>query len=709
MAVIGTIRNKLGPFIVIIIGLALAVFVLEMAINSNTNLLGSTKDVVAEIGGEKIKIQQYQKLIDEMTANYIMQSGQRNIDQNLTYALREQAWTQMINDYINQTEYAMLGLSVSTEELRDMFYGAEPIAEIKQAFTNPSTGIFDPRAVENFVQNLDQDAEGQAPGTRRAQWVNFEKAQIELRFQEKYKNLVKKAVYIPAWMAQVDYNEKNARASLQYVMVPYTSIADTSVSFTDEELQSYIDRNQEKFKQEESRKIAYASAAIVPSSGDSAISKKWIDEMYASLLAAPGDTNLLKLNSDRGLDQYYYSQTAINSPVAADTLFKLPVGTLYGPYFENSSYRIAKILDRREVPDSVSARHILLRIENEADSNVVKQKADSIFNALNQGTPFDSLAIRFSQDQSTAPTGGKLGYLGQGQTVKNFNQFLFFSNATAGSRKVVKTEFGYHIVEVELVKNMQPAMQVVFISRPVEPSNETDKILFEKISRFASGDLNLENFEENAVEQGLVFQEAPFVRKADYQLPGLPIAREIVQWSFHAKKKGEASAVFSLNTHYVVAIVKELKEEGTSPLADVRAQVEMAVRKEKKGNQIAQQLSGMLSLNTTLESLSQKVNQSVGRAGNVTFGNAYAENIGYEPKVVGTGFGLSLNQFSKPVIGEQGVYVLQLVSLEPAQPIADLTTAKNQLTGMIAPRMEYGITEAVKKTLKIEDNRYLFF
>lgn len=707
MALIGSIRNKLGPIIAIVIGLALAVFVLETALNSNSSLLHGSRDVVGVIDGQKIHYQEFANKVEEGISNYKLQTNQPNIDDNTMFSLREQTWNQLINEQVNGAEYRKLGLSVSPDELKDMFFGNDPVPEIKQAFTNPQTGIFDPAAVKNYVQNLDQTAEGEQEGERRARWVAFERAQKDNRIQNKYQNLIAKAIYIPKWLAEADYNEKNTRAAVQFVMIPYSTIVDSTIKVTDEELQAYLNKNKEKFKQDESRQIEYVSFPVIPSKDDTARVMKDIGEIYASLAAAPNDTNLLKINADNGLDKFYYAQPKVTSVYAMDTLFKVPVGTLIGPYFENNAYRIAKLVDRREVADSVKARHILVRVEQGADTSAAKRKIDSIYAVLLSGSSFDSLASKFSEDQGSAPSGGQLGLIAQGKTVKAFNDFLFFKGKQ-GEAAIVKTEFGYHIVQIEELRNVQPAVQVDFITRPLEASSTTDKMIFDRATVFASANQTRELFDKSAVEQQLNKQVAPSVQKNAFQLPGLNAAREVVKWSYQAKLD-EVSPVFTLDNSYVVAVVTGIKLEGTMTLEDARQQLEMAVRKEKKAAEISTRLSAAIALNATLESIATKENQVPKSSGNVLFSNAYAENLGYEPRVIGTIFSLKENTVSEPVAGEQGVFVVKVETLTKPAPVADYNSFKQQLLSTIQPRIQYGVSEALKKSVEIEDERYKFF
>lgn len=707
MALIGTIRNKLGPIIAIVIGLALAVFVLETALNSNSNLLQGSRDVVGTIDGEKIRYQDFANRVDEGIQNYKLQSNQANLDDNVIYSLRDQTWNQLINEQVNGAEYRKLGLKVTPEELKDMFFGNDPVPEIRQAFTNPQTGIFDPAAVRNYLQNLDQVAEGEQEGERRARWVAFEKAQKDNRVQTKYQNLITKAMYVPNWQAEADYNEKNTRASVQFLMIPYSSIVDSTIKVTDAELLAYLSKNKEKYKQEESRQIDYVIFPVKPSKADTTRILGAITEIYASLAAAPDDTNLLKVNSDKGLDKYYYSKEKITSPYVADTLFKIPVGSLVGPYFENGAYKVAKLVDRREVPDSVKARHILVRVEPGADTTAAKKKIDSLFAALKGGISFDSLAIMSSEDQSSAPGGGVLGSIYQGQTVPAFNKFLFFSGAE-GETRVLRTEFGYHIVELMQKINVAPAVQVDFVTRPLDASSETDKIIFDQATQFASANLTAENFAKTAEEQKLNKQSAPSVLKNAFQLPGVNAAREVVKWAYQAKKD-EVSPVFTLDDSYVVALLTGIKEEGTMSVDDVRDQLEVAVRKEKKATEISTRLTAANALNATLESIAAKESQVVKNSENVMFSNSYAENLGYEPKVIGTVFSLKENTVSKPIHGEQGVFMLNVKSVTKPAPVADYNSFKQQLLSTVQPRIQYGISEALKKSVKIEDNRHIFF
>ncbi|MCS6917732.1 MAG: SurA N-terminal domain-containing protein [Chitinophagales bacterium] len=707
MAVIQTIRNKFGPIIVIIIGISLAVFVLETALQSETGLLRGSSDVVGVIDGEKIRYAELARLIEENINNYKLQSNQSNPDENTLNSLREQTWNQLINEKINYEEYRKLGLTVPVEELKQMFFSSDPVPEIRQAFTNPQTGVFDPMVVRNYYENLDQTGPNERPGERRQRWVNFEKAQKEQRLNNKYIALIKGAVYVPGWLAEQEYDERNRKAAVRFIVMPYHLIPDTAVTVNDGELLAYLNANKARFQQEESRSMEYVLFTVNPSPEDTAQARNYIQEVYEKLLPNPMDTDLIKLYADKGLDPIYYSVDEVESETVADTLFQVKPGTLLGPYFEESAFRLAVLLDRRPVPDSVRSRHILVRVDPGGDSVAARKKIDSIALLARNGEPFDSLAKKFSDDEGTRDKGGEIGMVGQGQLVKNFNRFLFF-DGRLGELKVVRTEFGYHLIRIDEIKNVQPRVQVALFSRPIEPSSETDKRIYDQAQRFAAENRTAEQFDRAVSEQRLQRLTAPVVMKNTYNLPGIPQGRQLVQWAF-AAQVGEVSSPFAIDNHYVVALLRGAKAKGTPALADVRPQVEQAVRKEKKATLLAAQLQEALALNATLEGVAAKVSQPVKEAQNVMFSNAYAENLGYEPKVIGVIFSLEKGKLSQPVAGEQGVFVVQLENLEAPPPIADYSQFKQQTLSSLQPRMQFQVTETLKKMSRIEDNRVRFF
>ncbi|HZG00724.1 MAG TPA: peptidylprolyl isomerase [Chitinophagales bacterium] len=708
MAFIMDIRQKFGPILVIIIGLSLAIFVLQTAFESNTSLLTGSRDVVGEIDGEKIHYNDYMTRVAETEETYRLNQNQPITD-NVRYSLREQAWNQMIQDRISTDMYDKLGISVSDAEMQDLFFGTEPNAEIKKTFTNPQTGQFDPAAVKNYIGTLDRSVQGEDVVEKRTRWINFEKYVKEDRLQTKLRSLFRAGVYVPKWMAEATYNERNTKYNVDYVMIPLTTVPDADIKVTDEDLQAYINENKERFKQEETRKLEYVMFTVRPTQDDSAAALSYVNDAAAKLAQTEVDTNYVKMNADRSLENYYHTASSVPDNAIKDSLFAMPVGSVVGPVLANGAYYTAKIVDRASVPDSVKASHILFATQGATDTLDLKRKADSVFTAVQSGANFEELAKKYSADQGSAQKGGDLGWIKQGQTVKNFNQFLFFGGKV-GETRMIKTEFGYHIVKVVTAPEAQPAVKYYLFSRPVEASTRTDKDVFGRANQFVSKNNNAAAFSAavKANDNSYMRQTADMVRKSDFQLPGLENARELVAWSFRSEP-GAVSPVFQSGNMYVIGHLVEANEAGTQSPAAARAQVEPIVRNRKKAEKLAQEIAAATQMNATLESIASQRGVSVQNAPAVDLAEGFVPGIGADPAFLGTLASLSQGQVSKPIAGNNGVYVVKVNSVTKPQPIADYTAIVQDQLRNTQPRIEFGITEALKKRLDVEDRRYNFF
>lgn len=707
MAVFIDIRNKLGPILVILIGFSLVVFILQAALDSNSSLLTGNRDVVGVIDGEKIHYNDYIAKVEDMITSFKL-NNQGTLDDNTTYSIREQAWTQMIQDRINNDLYDKLGITISEAEMKDMFFGNDPNPEIKKTFTNPNTGIFDPAAVKNYISMLDRSTNGEDVNEKRTRWINFERYVNDDRLSTKLRTAFKSGVYIPKWYAENTYNEKNVKFSFDYVAIPYSSIADSTIKISDEEIQAYINKNKEKFKQEESRKIEYVVITVKPSAADTEVARSFAFDALAKLSAPELDTNFVKLNADRALDELYYSEAAITKATIKPALFSQPVGSIIGPIQDDADFVICKIIDRQNLSDSVKASHILFSTQGVTDTLRIKNRADSVLNLIRNGAVFEELAKTYSDDKGSGEKGGELGYIKQGMTVKPFNNFLFFTG-NQGDMKLVKTEFGYHIIKlIESAKNT-PHVRYYSFTRKVEASSKTDKGYFEQANKFASKYNTPELFEKAFKDNPTYIKSTgESIRKNDYQLPNLNGAREVITWAFK-NEVGSISPVFSAGENYVIAHLVEIREKGTQSVNVARAQVEPILRNLKKGAKIAAELAAAGQMNTTLESISSKYSVEVKPVPETNFADSYISGIGVDNALIGNLAKLKENTVSAPIIGNNAVYLVKMLGKTTPAPVADYNNEKMELSRNIGPRIEFGLTDALRKSLEVEDLRYNFF
>ena len=673
-------------------------FILGDLVTSNTGLMHRNTDVIGEIAGTKVHYQDFERKVETLTENYKSNTKNENIDQNTQDMLREQAWGMFVNDNVLTPEYEKIGISCSAEELYDMCVGKNPNAQVKQAFTDPKTGQFDPNAVLRFLKDLPNRDE-----TVQRQWRTFEDAIREERIAEKYKNLIKDGLFASSEEAKRNHEEIFNTKTIRFVRLDYNTIPDSTVKFEDSDLEKYYSDNNSKYKQAENiRKIEYITWEVLPSSDDKEEVKKWIDSKKGEFESSTNDILFVNQNSDNPFDSAFHAKGTLK-PELDSVMFNSNIGTIVGPYLDGESMKLAKLAEVKMVSDSVKARHILLKFEN-GDTAAALAKADSLKNVIEKGGKFDVLAPIFSGDPGSAVKGGDLGWFRQGMMVQPFNDACF--NGKKGDMAIVTSQFGVHLIEIMDKGVPSKQVQVAIVERKIEPSQKTYDNIYNKAMEFASKNPDAPSFESSIVKQGLNKRIADNIRENDKNILGLDQPRELVRWAFTAKKD-DISKVFTFGDKYAIARLTEIREKGTLPLDLVKDQVTAEVRKIKKADILIEKFNK--ASGTTIDEIAQKLNTTATDADNVTFANNYIPGIGNEPAVVGTIYNAKANQITKPIKGDNGVAVVYIVSVKEAPPITDIPGNKKQITDQRKSRSDYEVFNALKEKANIDDNRGRFY
>lgn len=697
MAVIGRIRKRVG-LLIGFVGVSMILFILGDLVTSNTGLMHRNTDVIGEIAGTKVHYQDFERKVETLTENYKSNTKNENIDQNTQDMLREQAWGMFVNDNVLTPEYEKIGISCSAEELYDMCVGKNPNAQVKQAFTDPKTGQFDPNAVLRFLKDLPNRDE-----TVQRQWRTFEDAIREERIAEKYKNLIKDGLFASSEEAKRNHEEIFKTKTIRFVRLDYNTIPDSTVKFEDSDLEKYYSDNNSKYKQAENiRKIEYITWDVLPSSDDKEEVKKWIDSKKGEFESSTNDILFVNQNSDTPFDSAFHAKGTLK-PELDSVMFNSNIGTIVGPYLDGESMKLAKLAEVKMVSDSVKARHILLKFEN-GDTAAALAKADSLKNVIKKGGKFDVLAPIFSADPGSAVKGGDLGWFRQGMMVQPFNDACF--NGKKGDMAIVTSQFGVHLIEIMDKGVPSKQVQVAIVERKIEPSQKTYDNIYNKAMEFASKNPDAASFESSIVKQGLNKRIADNIRENDKNILGLDQPRELVRWAFTAKKD-DISKVFTFGDKYAIARLTEIREKGTLPLDLVKDQVTAEVRKIKKADILIEKFNK--AGGATIDEIAQKLNTTATDADNVTFANNYIPGIGNEPAVVGTIYNAKANQITKPIKGDNGVAVVYIVSVKEAPPITDIPGNKKQITDQRKSRSDYEVFNALKEKANIDDNRGRFY
>lgn len=696
MSVIQKIRDKYAVVIVVVICLAIVSFLLQDAFFGRNSLFNRST-IVGKVNGEELDVAEYQRLIQEQESNY-RQGG--SIDEQTRQNIREQVWNEFLNDKILEEEYDKLGIDVTEAELVDQFNGKNPNPVVVQNFTNPQTGEFNRETMQQILRNVGQDPTGQTrEGLRK-----LEVAVGKYQKTQKYSSLITQAIYYPKWLAAQQQTDNSQNAAVSYVNVPYATIADSTIQVNDNELNKFIQDHKSLFKTEEARKVEYVSFDALPSKTDTAAAMEQLAELRKEMDTTNDIEGFINRNSEIKYYDGYVAKSAVMVP-NKDSITNLPVGAIYGPYVDNNYLVLAKMVDKKNMYDTVKVRHILIGTQTGLADSVAKARIDSIEKAVRGGADFKAMVAQYSDDPGSKNTGGEYEVTPATTFVKEFKDFAF--EGTKGQLKVVKTQFGYHLIEIMEQKNLGPALKVAYLSKPVEASKETDSKAYAAANEFASQNRDQKSFDKNVQEKGYNKRIADNLRPMDHVIPGVGQARELVRWAYEAKK-GDASPVFTFEDKYVVAVLTGIREEGTTPLAEVRPQVEAEVKKHKK----AEQLIAKLQNPASLDAAAKASNQPVQRAEGISFGTPFVPSLGFEPKVVGASFNKSWGtaKVSAPIEGNAGVYVLKVDSYQPSgQPVQDLNNIRlayeQSLKGMLGQQL----FEVLKKQSKVQDNRAKFF
>jgi len=697
MAVITRIRKRVG-LLIGFVGVSMILFILGDLVTSNSGLLQGNSDVVGVIGDEKVHYQEYNRRVETLTENYKINTKNENVDQNTQDMLREQAWGMFVTDNTTGREIKKLGLTCSAGELYDMCVGTNPHPQIKQAFTDPKTGVFDPANVIKFLKDLPNRDEN----TQR-QWKTFEDAIAEERIGTKYKDLIKAGLFVTGEEAKRNFEEAQKNASIRFARLDLNTIPDSSVKVEDSDLSSYYNANQQKYKQAETiRKVEYITFDVNPSPEDRAAVLASIQNLGKEYAATSDNLSFVSQNTDGAVDTTYHAKGTL--PVMVDTaLFNAAIGTIVGPYEEGNSVKVSKLTGEKVVSDSVKARHILINIMD-GDSTKAMATADSLKNAVKKGAKFADLAMMFSKDQGSAIKGGDLGWFRQGMMVPTFNDACF--NGKKGDMPIVTSQFGIHLIEILDKSAGSKQVQVLTLERKIEPSQRTYDAAYNKANEFASKNSTGEAFDSAIVKQGLNKRIADNIRENDKNIPGLDQPRELVRWAYTAKK-GELSKIFTFGDKYVMAHLVGIKEKGTLPLDEVKDAVTVEARKIKKAQMLLDKFNAAGS--GDVDAIAQKLNVTATDADNVNFANSYIPGMGNEPAMVGTIFAMKAGQTSKPIKGENSVAVIMVKSFTTPPATTDYSANIKQLQDQRKSRSDYEVQNTLKEKANIEDNRAKFY
>ena len=690
MSIIQNIRERGAWIIFGIIAIALIAFILQDGIGRKRG--ASDISTLGKVNGQVINKIEFEEKLDVQLQNYAAQGVKR--EQLLGFL-----WSQEVDRLLVKSEEEKLGLSVGTKELSEVLFGNE--SPFKQEFTDKTTGEFKVNDAKQAVAQIKKSKN--ADQIKQIEKIYIEPS-VENRIRNKYQVLVIKGVQVPKWLSEKQFAETNAIASISFVGIPYTTIVDSTIKVSDDDIATYLKENAAAYQVEEgSRAISFIGFSAAPAAQDSVSARQEIEALKQDFKNTTDAAKYLnKVGSEIPYYDSYISKKSLQIP-QKDSVLNVGVGGVYGPYVDGRNFTIAKVLGVKQWPDSASVRHILIATVNPQtgqqirEDSVAKKLADSISLAIKGGASFESMVATYSDDAGSKATGGKYEMFPQAKMVPAFNDFSF--DNPVGTKSVVKTDFGYHYMEVLKQTAKGPAYKIAYLSKMVMPSNETINAASTAAAQFASSSKDVASFNANAVKLAKQVIPATGIKANDFDIQGIGTARNIVRWAYE-KDVNTVSEPFELGDNYIVAVITSEEKEGLASVAAARPQVEGIIRDKKKAEKIKATIKG-----TTLDAIAANANAIVQRADSIGFNFAMITGLGNEPKLVGAAFNKALlNKVSEPIFANTGVYTISVNGISAKQAQQDPLFFKDELLERTRSVMFRSIS-SLKKVAKIEDNR----
>lgn len=713
MSIIQDIRDKYAKVAIVLIALSLVGFILTDYIRGKERQRGSQgANTVGSVNGKSINYRDFDGLVQQ-TQLYYERNQNMQISPDMKQNIVEQVWSQTVDRVLIEDEAARIGLSVGKKERGDIYFGPNAPQDLK-SFGAAENGQYDAgRAKKQMEQYLKSDKiSNEQKNQLRTYLTQLEQG----RLSEKFYSLFYKSANVPRWMVEKQIADNSLIAKASVVRALYTDSVfarDTTIKLTDKEIEDYISKHKDDFKQPESRSIDFVTFNAAPSAADTAAAKVAIEKLKTALDTTNTDLQAFLQRNNSDYPENFVPASQL-SPSGKDSIIRLPKNGVYGPYKEADAFLMAKLLDTKTFPDSARAKHILIQTYDPQsqkqlmDEAAAKKRIDSIFDAIKKGANFDTLAKRFSDDNKTADggsaaKGGDLGWFAYGTMVPEFNSFCF--EKPVGSMDLVKTSFGWHLIQVTGQKNPQPNYKVAYIRQQISTSDETENAAQQAANDFAARVKDIKSFDEeyqkNLKPKGMIKGIGKGIsRNAGSASPQIGFSRELVR-EIYKSKVGEVIKSIKVGDNYVVCVVTEAFEEGTQSVAAARPGIEPVLLNRKKANLLKQKLGKIASLEAAAATLGTNV-LAVDSL-RMTVG-APKMNLPYDGKVYGAIFNPSNKGKLLPeaIVGEFGVYVVQPESVTATAPdnsnVADM---RKQLAGSV-PSNQLG---ALKLAAKIKDKR----
>ena len=713
MAVLGKIRSK-GVILICVIGLALFAFIAEEFFRSCDSVSNERRAQVGEVLGDKVNVQDFQKLVDEYTNVIRMTQGRDNLTDEELNQVKDVVWNTFVQNELVNHEAEKLGLKVTDQELQNVLnVGTNPML-LQTPFVNRQTGRFDANLLKQFLAEYKQ---AQGTNTQMADqyrnlydfWTFVEKTLRQQLLAQKYQALFYGCLLSNPVSAKMAFDDENQESSIQLASFPYSSINDNKVNVTESDLKTKYEELKSRFRQyEETRSIKYVDYQVVPSQADRKALDKTVNEYMKALRDTADPSGIIRKSGSLiaylGIPQ---TKAAFPSDIAA-RLDSIAVGAITTPV-ENKSdntLNVIKLISKTELPDSVQMRVIQV---GGATADEASKRADSIYTALKAGADFEAIAKKYGQTgEKTWITSAQYQ---NAPSMDNDTRNYIQSINTLGVNEIknIKLMQANLILQVTDRRAMTSKYVAAVIKKPIEFSKETYSNAYNNFSRFVSENQTLDAMQKNASKYGFTVRERADVRNSEHYIAGVSDTREAMKWLFGAKEN-EVSPLYECgeNDHLLVLVLTKINKEGFRSLEDesVKSYIRNEVIRDKKAEMLMAQVKGVNSV-----SAAKGKGAKVDTVNQVTFAApVFVQSTGMsEPALSGAVAATAKGKFcTQPVKGYGGVYMFQVTD-KKARPVKYDEKEYEQRQRQKMMRYVGNFMQELYFKAGVKDNRYMFF
>ncbi|MCF6296851.1 MAG: peptidylprolyl isomerase [Flavobacteriaceae bacterium] len=712
MAVLSKIRER-SLFLIIIIALALFSFVLSGLFDGN--LFDKVPSEIGEVNGESIGREEFAQQVEFYRSS---SNGRGTNNQNVN-----NAWNSLIREKVYETQLKKSGIVVGEKDIWDALVNQIKTQGSPQ-FLN-EIGLFDEEKLKEYIATIQESAgENEQGKAAWLNWLNYEKRVKNNIEQTTYNALIKAGLSSTLSEGKSHYYFQNTNVDLQYVYVPFSTISDSLITVTDNDIKDYIKKHPKEYTVEESREIQYVSFTIKPSIEDEEEVKNSLGQVindreeYSSaaktnvnIVGFKNATNMSEFYSENGSDtpfdnSFYTKNNMPKTSIAIDTLFNAKINDVFGPYKEDGFYKLLKISAVKQLPDSVKASHILIPFvgSTTADASVTqnseeaKKVADSILTVIKEDkSKFEELAKEISIDKVSGAKGGDLGWFTYKTMIPEFRDYVFENNVN--DMEIVKSQFGYHIIRIDGQKNIQKNIQAAIFSRKIEASEKTENMIFEKAETFSSNLSSNKDITALSKENRYVSNTID-IEKFDDNISQLGSQRQIVRWAFEENTEVNDIKRFDIDNGYAVVILNKKNKAGLSAKGK---NVRGIILNQKKAELIKEK-----SIGETLEEIAKQNSTTIRSSLAISNTSPVFAGLGRFTDIAGVVTSLNENILAKNIIGKNGIAFAKVTKKNSPTELNNYNSNKKSLEKELQNR-NLQIFNAIKDNSEIIDNRSIFY